>query len=99
LEWLISLTQEEFRDAFRGSAVKRTKWHGLVRNACVALGNSGLRPGEPRYEEIRARLTQLAAADDAIIAEHAQWALTRLGASAKLPQVPTAPVVPRGAQR
>ena len=78
LEWLISLTQEEFRDAFRGGAVKRTKWHGLVRNACVALGNSGLRPGEPRYEEICARLAQLAAAGDAVIAEHAQWALTRI---------------------
>ena len=41
LEWLISLTEEEFRDVFRGSPVKRTKWRGLVRNACIAIGNSG----------------------------------------------------------
>jgi epoxyqueuosine reductase len=98
LEWLISLTEEEFRKVFRGSPVKRTKWRGLVRNACVALGNSGVRPGEPRCDEIRGQLRRLAAADDAIIAEHAQWALNRLGSS-KLPQAPAGQVVPPGAQR
>ena len=99
LEWLISLTEEEFREVFRSSPVKRTKWRGLVRNACVALGNSGLRSGDPRYEEIRARLSQLAVTDDAIIAEHAQWALDRLGATAKIPQRPAPQVVPPGVQR
>ena len=83
LEWLISLTEEEFREVFRGSPVKRTKWRGLVRNACIAIGNSGLRPGEPRYAEICARLSHLAASGDAILAEHAQWALDRLGFSLK----------------
>jgi epoxyqueuosine reductase len=78
LEWLISLTVGEFRAVFRGSPVKRAKWRGLMRNACVALGNSGLRPGEPRYAEICARLSEIAASTDAILAEHAQWALTRL---------------------
>ncbi len=78
LEWLISLTEEDFRAFFRGSPVKRAKWRGLVRNACVALGNSGLRPGEPRYAEICARLSEMAASVDPILAEHAQWALTRL---------------------
>jgi epoxyqueuosine reductase len=86
LEWLISLTEEEFREVFRGSPVKRTKWRGLVRNACVAIGNSGLRPGEPRYGEICARLSELAASGDAILAEHAQWALGRLGFPLKLPR-------------
>jgi epoxyqueuosine reductase len=99
LEWLISLAEEEFREVFRRSPVKRTKWRGLVRNACVALGNSGLRSGDPRYEEIRARLSQLAVTDDAIIAEHAQWALDRLGANAKIPQRPASQVVPPGVQR
>src|SRR5208282_5742609 len=42
LEWLASLSQQEFSAVFRGSAVKRAKWRGLVRNACVALGNSGI---------------------------------------------------------
>jgi len=40
LEWLASLSQEEFSAVFRKSAVKRAKWRGIVRNACVALGNS-----------------------------------------------------------
>jgi epoxyqueuosine reductase len=81
LEWLMSLTEEEFREVFRESPVKRTKWRGLMRNACVAIGNSGLRPGEPRYGEICARLSKLAASEEANLAEHAQWALDRLGFS------------------
>ena len=81
LEWLLSLTEEEFREAFRGSPVKRTKWRGLARNACIAIGNSGLRLGMPRYAEIYARLSKLAVSSDAVLAEHAQWALARLGFS------------------
>ena len=99
LEWLISLTEEEFRKMFRGSPVKRTKWRGLIRNACVAVGNSGLREAEPRYKEICARLAELAAANDAIIAEHALWALHRLQAGAKNPQAALPQVVPPGPQR
>ena len=78
LEWLVSLTEEEFREIFRGSPVKRTKWRGLLRNACVALGNAKLRPEDPRYQEICARLAELAAGDDSLVAEHARWALNRL---------------------
>jgi epoxyqueuosine reductase len=99
LEWLLSLTEEDFREVFRGSPVKRKKWRGLVRNACIAAGNSRLRPGEPCYREICARLSELAASGDAILAEHAQWALDRLGSSATLPQAPAARVVPPGGQR
>jgi len=40
LEWLAVMSEEEFREKFRGSAMKRAKWSGLVRNACIALGNS-----------------------------------------------------------
>ncbi len=98
LEWLVSLTEHEFRELFRGSAIKRAKWRGLLRNACVAIGNSGLQPGEPRYEEIRTRLAQLAAGSDALIAEHAQWALDRLGLPANLPQDAEARVVPPAEQ-
>ena len=78
LEWLLSLTEEEFRKIFRGSPVKRAKWRGLVRNACIAIGNSRLRPGEARHTEICARLSALAASGDALLSEHAQWALDRL---------------------
>jgi epoxyqueuosine reductase len=86
LEWLLTLSEEEFRALFRGSPVKRAKWRGLVRNACVATGNSGLRPGEPRYAEICARLSELAASGDANLAEHARWALGQLGFSSEFPR-------------
>ena len=96
LEWLVSLTEEEFRAAFRGSPVKRTKWRGLLRNACIAIGNSGLRPNEPRYPEICTRLSELASSGDNILAEPAQWALNRLAFPSRLPSAWAAPVVPPG---
>jgi len=48
--------EEEFRQVF-GASVKRTKWRGLVRNACIAWEFWPAR-GEARYEEICARLAQ-----------------------------------------
>jgi epoxyqueuosine reductase len=79
LEWLASLSQEEFSRIFRGSAVKRAKWRGLVRNACVALGNSGASRGSEAHARTVALLKRLAVSDDALIAEHALWAMERLG--------------------
>jgi epoxyqueuosine reductase len=78
LEWLTSLTQGDFSRIFRGSAVKRAKWRGLVRNACVALGNSQVVPGSHAYQRISMLLSSLADSDDALIAEHARWALMQL---------------------
>jgi epoxyqueuosine reductase len=78
LERLASLCEEEFREVFRGSAIRRTKWRGLVRNACVALGNSSMRPGTAEYSRNVAQLERLAGSDDAVVAEHARWALGRL---------------------
>ncbi len=78
LETLAALSEDEFRAVFRGSAVKRTKWRGLVRNACVALGNSKLARGSQTGERVTALLGRLAFAEDSIIAEHARWALARL---------------------
>jgi epoxyqueuosine reductase len=79
LEWFASLSQEEFSRTFRGSAVKRAKWRGLVRNACVAVGNSRIARDSETGERIAALLKRLAASDDLLIAEHARWAMTRLG--------------------
>jgi epoxyqueuosine reductase len=79
LERLASLSQEEFSRSFRGSAVKRAKWRGLVRNACVALGNSQIARGSETYTRIVALLERFAASDDSLIAEHARWALQHLG--------------------
>ena len=78
LEWLGSLSQREFSAIFRGSAVKRAKWRGLVRNTCVALGNSGVAAGEEQHTRALRLLERLASCDDALISEHARWALARL---------------------
>src|ERR1700733_6455459 len=78
LETLASLTQAEFSTIFRGSAVKRAKWRGIVRNACVALGNSGVKRNSAAYKRVIGLLERLAGGDDALIAEHARWALGRL---------------------
>ena len=72
------MNEQEFREVFRGSAVKRTKWRGLVRNACIALGNSELEEGAPVRRRISALLTRLSASPDPIIAESAIWALSRI---------------------
>jgi epoxyqueuosine reductase len=79
LEWLASLSQEDFSRIFRGSAVKRAKWRGLVRNACVALGNSPMARGSVAHKRIVALLERLATSDELLIAEHARWAMERLG--------------------
>jgi len=78
LETLALLTQEEFSTVFRGSAVKRAKWRGMVRNACVALGNSGVERNSAAHKRVVALLERIAGGDDALIAEHARWAIARL---------------------
>lgn len=83
LEWLISLSEEEFRQAFRGSPVKRPKYRGLLRNACVALGNSNIVPENQTCAQIVHRLEELSAGEDSLLAEHAAWALARLRARKK----------------
>ncbi|MGH9699478.1 MAG: tRNA epoxyqueuosine(34) reductase QueG [Candidatus Acidiferrales bacterium] len=78
LEILASLTQQDFSRIFRGSAVKRAKWRGLVRNACVALGNSHLPRDSAAHARVCGLLARLSGSEDALIAEHARWALSRL---------------------
>jgi epoxyqueuosine reductase len=73
LAWLLSLTQQEFSATFRGSAVKRAKWRGLVRNACIALGNAAY--STPRIHSL---LERLATSPDALISGAARWALRRI---------------------
>lgn len=78
LEWLAGLSQEQFSKYFRGSAIKRTKWVGLVRNACIALGNSGLAPNSPAAGKTLELLGRLSASENSTIAESARWALSRI---------------------
>ena len=78
LEWLASMNEEEYREAFRGSPIKRTKWRGLVRNACMALGNSQPQRDGAAHRRITALLQRLAASPDTTISESALWALSRI---------------------
>src|SRR5467141_375992 len=78
LEWLAGMSEAESREMFRDSAIKRTKWRGLVRNACNALGNSDLRRGTKVHARASALLERLAASAEPVIAESARWALSRI---------------------
>jgi epoxyqueuosine reductase len=73
LDWLAEMTTEEFREKFRGSAVRRAKRSGLRRNAVIAMGNSGDRRFGPL-------LNKLKADEDKTVAESAEWAAKRLQA-------------------
>lgn len=70
---LLQLSEEEFHEQFKHSPLKRAKRSGLVRNACVALGNL-------REERAVPLLLDLLFNDpDPVIREHAAWALGRIG--------------------
>lgn len=71
LAWLAEISEEEFREKFRGSPLKRTKRSGLRRNALITIGNSGDRSLMPVAE----RATH---DSDPVIAEVALWAKQRL---------------------
>jgi epoxyqueuosine reductase len=78
LEWLASLKENDFRQMFRDSAIKRTKWKGLVRNACLALGNAKVTSSSATKERVLRLLSRLALSDDPTISESAQWAISRI---------------------
>lgn len=67
----LSLTDEAFRRTFEGSPIRRAGRQGFLRNVCTALGNVGESGDIPALE-------RAAGDDDAIVAEHAAWALERL---------------------
>lgn len=78
LESLLSLSEEDLRELFRGSPVKRAKWRGLMRNACIAAGNSKLTRSNASHARICERLRKLAGCGDPIVEESAHWALSRI---------------------
>jgi epoxyqueuosine reductase len=86
LLWLVNLTEEEFRQRFRGSPIKRAKWRGLIRNACIAIGNADVRGHSAKHAEIVSALTRLSQSSDIHIAESAQWALSRIQSKEREPQ-------------
>jgi epoxyqueuosine reductase len=74
---LLELTPARFAAVFKGTAIKRVKLAGLLRNACIVAGNSGdLRLLPP--------LVRLASHELALVRAHAVWAVRRLGGGAQL---------------
>jgi epoxyqueuosine reductase len=71
LDWLAEMSEEEFRERFRRSAIRRAKRSGLRRNAVIAMGNSGERSFASLLEKLKAD-------EDAVVAESAVWAAERL---------------------
>jgi epoxyqueuosine reductase len=71
LAWLAEISEEDFREKFRGSPIKRAKRSGLRRNALIAIGNSADTSLIPVAER--------ASCDpDPVIAEAASWAKQQL---------------------
>ena len=69
---LLLMNEEEFREKFRKSPVKRAKRRGLRRNAATALAASD----DPEAERV---LEHTAAHDpEPLLREHSAWALTRI---------------------
>ncbi len=72
---LLALDEVGFRRRFHGTAIRRAKRRGLVRNACVAAGNWGDEAALPA-------LIALLADEEPLIRGHAAWALGRISGPA-----------------
>lgn len=68
----MGLSEDEFREKFRGSAVKRTKRRGYLRNVAVALGNQADKKALPVLE-------QALRDHEPLVREHAAWAVGQVG--------------------
>jgi epoxyqueuosine reductase len=79
---LAQLTPAAFRQRFRSTALERTKRRGLLRNVCVAMGNSGNLEFIPLLETLLEDQEEL-------VREHAAWALAQLRSSASTPPLLT----------
>jgi len=74
LATLLSLDDVAFRAMFAGSPIKRIGRDRMVRNACIAAGNSG----DPT---LLTALTALTIDEDGVVQETAGWAIAQLQAA------------------
>ena len=68
---LLKLDDAGFKAKFAGTPMLRTKRRGLLRNVCVALGNTGDESSLPA-------LNRATSDHEPLIAEHAQWAVEQI---------------------
>jgi epoxyqueuosine reductase len=83
LEGLLDLTEGEFRHRYQGSPIRRAGWAGLLRNACIALGNS-------RSPQAVPALAAALGHPEPLVRGHAAWALGRIGGEEALAALRTA---------
>lgn len=69
---LLALDEAGFAARYRGRAIMRAKRDGLVRNACIALGNVGTAEDLPA-------LAGAVADTSALVRGHAAWAVGQIG--------------------
>lgn len=67
----LKLDEEGFRNLFEGSPIRRAGRQGFLRNVCTALGNVGT-------ADDLATLEKTCLDIDAVVAEHADWAGSRI---------------------
>jgi epoxyqueuosine reductase len=82
LHELLGLTPAGFAETFRGTAVRRVKLAGLLRNACVVAGN--VAEGEGARCGYLPALLKLAAHELPVVRAHAVWAVRRITGDAAL---------------
>jgi epoxyqueuosine reductase len=70
---LAGLSEEQFNKRFSGTPIERSRYRGFLRNVAVAMGNSS----DAKFLE---PLRKMAASEDAIVSQHAQWAMERIQA-------------------
>ena len=74
---LLALDEAGFKRRFDGTPMLRAKRQGMLRNACVALGNVGDETAIPELQRI-------ASQTDSKLAEHARWAIGQIQARKQL---------------
>jgi epoxyqueuosine reductase len=83
LRELLEITQAEFKHRFARSPILRVKRRGLLRNACVVLGNIGTEDDLPALRRAENH-------EEPLVREHAAWAVRQI--TARLQEIAPAPI-------
>ena len=81
LNELARLSEEDFNERFEGTPIERSRYSGFLRNVAVAMGNSA----DPAFQPA---LEALVRSPDAVVREHAGWALREIARHAPAGDAP-----------
>lgn len=71
LRWILDLDEENWKEVTAKTSLRRAKWHGLLRNALVAAGNSG-------DLSLLESINRHAKGSEPELRLHAEWAISQL---------------------